>query len=60
VQLLTTVGSASDATRHAAARALSHLAGAGVLVLLGLGHLPQLEDPAAYADLIRAVAAGAP
>lgn len=57
LNLTTTVGEWSGPARHEAARVLAERAGAEVIVLPGSGHLPQLEDPCAFAQVVAGEAA---
>jgi pimeloyl-ACP methyl ester carboxylesterase len=53
--LVASVGGVSPPMRQRAAAVLAERAGASVEVLAGVRHLPQLEAPAAFEKLIRAV-----
>ena len=53
VELVSTVGGARQAPpRHAAAAVLERLAGASTIVLSGAGHLAQVDDPHALAEVL--------
>lgn len=55
-RVVTTVGAWSSGARQGAATALADLAGARVVVLEQAGHLPQLECPRVFGDIVRAAA----
>lgn len=56
-RVTTSVGEDQPQARRAAADLLADLAGAGVEVVPGAAHLPQLQAPGAFADLVRRLAA---
>jgi pimeloyl-ACP methyl ester carboxylesterase len=51
-RLATSVGARSPAARHEAAAVLQRRAGVPVHVVPAAGHLPQVDNPGAFADLI--------
>ena len=55
VRVVITVGERSPAVRHDAARRAADLLHGSVHVIGGVGHLPQVEAPAAFAELIEAL-----
>ena len=57
LRLVATVGSRSPECRQLAAKVLESVAGATVLVLDGVRHLPHLEAPDRFASVIRAAGA---
>ncbi len=55
VRVVITVGERSPAVRHDAARRAADLLHGSVHVIAGVGHLPQVEAPTAFAELIEAL-----
>ena len=55
VRVVITVGERSPAVRHDAARRAAELLHGSVHVIPGVGHLPQVEAPTAFAELIEAI-----
>ena len=55
VRVVITVGERSPAVRHDAARRAAKLWHGSVHVIPGVGHLPQVEAPTAFAELIEAI-----
>jgi len=53
VDVVITVGERSPAMRHEAAELAAEVLRGRVLVVPGVGHLPQVEAPTAYAEIIR-------
>jgi pimeloyl-ACP methyl ester carboxylesterase len=58
-RLVSSVGGESSRIRHAAAAAVGFHTGTSPLVLPGVGHLAQIEDPAALASALRRLEGGA-
>ena len=55
VRVVITVGERSPAVRHDAARRAADLLHGSVHVIAGVGHLPQVEAPTEFAELIEAL-----
>jgi pimeloyl-ACP methyl ester carboxylesterase len=53
VRVVITVGERSPDARHEAAGRAAELLHGHVVVIPGVGHLPQVEDPDAFAEIIR-------
>jgi len=56
VPVVITVGAKSPVPRHEAAERAAELLRGTVVVIPGVGHLPQVEAPDAFAELIRSIA----
>ena len=56
VPVVITVGAKSPGPRHEAAERAAELLRGTVVVIPGVGHLPQVEAPDAFAELIRSIA----
>ena len=55
VRVVITVGERSPAVRHDAAQRAADLLHGSVHVIAGVGHLPQVEAPTEFAELIEAL-----